>query len=202
MAVRPTMGSLISRVRLLIYDPAGTSQVFADQDIQDVLDESRADVYNGVLRPQATFSGSSILFLDYLSKLGGWEDDYVLKQYLTIPVTPSNVEPIVGHFQFAESTLPPIVITGKIYDVYRAAADLLERQAAMWVLRYTMTVDGQSLQRSNVTTQLQALAKTYRMKQRAKTIYARRSDVRSTSGMSEVGLGASELDYMASGNGR
>lgn len=200
MAVRTSMIALIARVRLLISDTSG-SPVFQDQDIQDVLDESRADVYNGVLKPEATFSGASILFLDYFSKLGGWEDDYVLKQYLTTPVTPSFVEPIAGHFQFAVSTLPPIVITGKLYDVYRGAADLLERQAAQWVLRYNMTVDGQNVQRGNVTNALQALAKTYRMKQRARIIHTTRSDVQSTTGLSGVSLGATPIDYLASGNG-
>src|SRR5581483_3272951 len=166
MAVRSSMAALIARVRVLLNDPAGVSQIFDDQTIQDVMDESRIDVVNGVLVPKPTYSGASIQFLNCYSEVGGWEDDYVLKQYLTVTVTPSAVEPIAGHFQFSGTTLPPIYITGKLHDCYCAAADLLERQAAKWTLSYDVNVDGQSLKRSQAAVALQNLARTYRMKQR------------------------------------
>src|SRR5258707_13612556 len=109
MAVRNTMQtSLIPRVRLLINDPAGGSQVFDDQTIQDVLDESRQDIGNMALLGVPTYSGATIQYLDYYSDLGGWEDGYVLKQYLTVVVTPSVKEPIPGHRAFAVSTFPPV----------------------------------------------------------------------------------------------
>jgi hypothetical protein len=200
MAVRDSMAALISRVRLLINDPAGSSPQFSDQEIQDVLDASRADVKNQVMIPKATFSGSTIQYLDYYTKLGDWEDDVVLKQYLVTLVTPSAAEPIAGHWQFAETTLPPICISGKTYDLYRAAADLLERLSARWAMSYSMTVDGQSLQRAQVMPALQALANQYRRQQRARTISFTRSDVRSRGQF--AGLGPLEIDYMASGDGR
>jgi hypothetical protein len=120
MAVRSSMAALIARVRVLLNDPAGASQVFDDQTIQDVMDEGRTDVVNGVLVAKPTYSGASIQFLDYYATLGDWETDYVLKQYLTVTVTPSAVEPIAGHFQFSATTLPPIYITGKTFDIYCA----------------------------------------------------------------------------------
>lgn len=203
MAVRSTMTALITRVRLLINDPAGASQTFQDQDVQDILDESRLDVYNAVLEPKITFSGGQITYLDYLAPLGGWEDDYALKQYLTVAVTPSAVEPIVGHFQFAATTLPPVMITGKTYDIYRAAADLLDRLAAKWMLSYNFTGDGQSLQRSQALTMILDLATQYRMKQRPTTITLTRSDIATPDKSSQRtgGLGPVPNDYMASGNG-
>jgi len=200
MAVRTTMAALILRVRLLINDPAGSSETFADQDIQDVLDESRVDVFNEPLIPKPTYTGATINFLDYWSQVGGWEDGYALKQFLITPVTPSLLEPIAGHWQFAASTLPPVYITGSLHDVYRGAADLLERQAAMWVLRYDMTVDGQSLHRSQAALMLTKLAATYRTKQRPQSITAFRSDTRTQSALAGIGLGPTQLDYMGSGN--
>lgn len=200
MAVRSTMATLIARTRLLINDPAGASQVFQDSDIQDILDSSRSDVKNGVMIPQPTFAGSQIQFLDYYTKLGDWEDDLVIKQYLINQVTPATSEPIAGHWTFSLSTLPPLYISGKTYDIYRASADLLERQAAMWVLRYNVNVDGQSLQRGQVTAALQNLARTYRMKQRAGAIHVIRTDIRQSGQLAGSGLGPTQLDYMASGN--
>src|SRR2546430_14745374 len=132
MTARTTLASLISSVRVLINDtlPIGSGQIFTDQQIADVLDESRLDVVNASLIPKATYSGSGLQYLDYYSDLGGWEDGMILKQYLTVVVTPSAIEPIVGHFQFASNVYPPVYITGKQFDRYRAAADLLERLAA------------------------------------------------------------------------
>lgn len=198
MAVRSTMAALIARVRLLINDPSGGSQIFADQDIQDVLDESRTDMRNVQLRAEPTYVGNTITYLDYYSDLGGWEDDFVLKQYLINVVTPSTSEPIVGHWTFASTTLPGVYITGKQYDVYRAAADLLERWAAKWVLAYSFTSDGQSFQRAQAATALQTLATTYRKKQRAMTISFARTDLNAGAG-NGPSLAPTAIDYMGSG---
>ena len=200
MAVRSTMASLINRVRLLINDTSGTP-VWSDQNIQDIMDETRQDLYNVALIERATFSGSTVQYLDYFSELGGWEDDYTLKQYLTVVVTPSTAEPIAGHFHFASTTLPPIFITGKLFDVYRSAADLLERWAAQYATRFDFTSDGQSFRVSQASTQLQALAKTYRQKQRAGTIMLKRGDINVK--QSDVfSLGKHDIDMFASGDGR
>lgn len=199
MAVRSSMAALIARTRLLINDLSSATQQFADQDIQDVLDESRVDVVNQALEPRPTYVVGTIQYLNYYSQ-GGWEDDYVFKQYLTIVVTPSTLEPIAGHFAFATSTLPPVYITGKLYDVYRAAADLLERWAAVWVFRYAATFDGQTAQRQQVAIALQNLATTYRKKQRAGTIKMIRSDIAANQA-TDLSLAAKPLDYFASGNG-
>lgn len=192
------MAALIASVRILINDPAGASQIFDDQTIQDVMDESRVDYRNMALIPKPTFTGSTIAYLDYWADLGGWEDGYQLKQYLVTTVTPATSEPIAGHWTFSLSTLPPVYLSGSLHDRYRASADLLERLAARWALSYNISVDGQSLQRSQAAQALQNLAKTYRMKQRAHVIDATRSDIRSTSTAAQA-LGAQEIDFMGSG---
>lgn len=201
MAVRSTMAALIARVRLLINDPSAA--VFQDQDIQDVMDESRVDYRNSVLIPQPTFTGSTIQFLDFWHELGGWEDGYVIKQYLVNVVTPATLEPIAGHWTFSTTTLPPLYISGSLHDVYRAAADLLERQSTQWMLRYNATVDGQNVQRGQVITNMQLVIKQYRMKQRAGSISVNRTDTQNPGGtLAGIGLGPVEIDYMGSGDGR
>ena len=199
MAVRSTMNALISRTRLLISDPAGSSQVFADQDIQDVLDESREDIKNLAMIPKATYSGATLSYLDYYTKLTNWEDDYTLKQYLTVPVTASSAEPIAGHWTFASNTFPDVYITGKSYDIYRAAADLLERWAAKLELRFDFTTDGQSFRVSQMADALQKLAETYRKKQRARSISMTRNDINVTNTSEKMSPGPHDLDYFSSG---
>src|SRR5882757_9447673 len=189
MAARTSMAALISRVRLLINDTllVGNGQVFDDDTIQGVLDEGRDDIVNKALKPVPTYSGSAIQYLDYYSEYGGWESDYVLKQYMTVVVTPSSVEPIVGVFTFSTSIFPGVYITGKQHDVYRASADLL--------------VGGQQFKRSQAADLLLNLARSYRMKQRPKSILMTRSDIKSNGEDGELSLKATAIDYMASGNG-
>ncbi len=174
---RSTMANLILRMRDLINDAPGASQVWTDDQIQGVMDASRQDIGNAVLTAFPTYSGSTIQYLDYYSDWTDWEDDVVLKQYLTQVVTPSASENIVG------------------------AADLLERWAAKWVLSYGFSSDGQSFQRQQAATMLQALAKTYRQKQRPRMIIATRSDLTAKEQTSANGLGATAIDYMSSGSG-
>jgi hypothetical protein len=201
MAVRSTMAALISRVRLLIND-TGSTQYFTDQQIQDVLDATRMDMRYLVLTPAPTYVGNTLQYLDYYADFTDWEDDVAFRQWLTNPVTPSSSENITGHWVFSATTLPPVYLVGKTYDVYRCAADLLERLSAQWVLRYNVNVDGQTLQRSQVAIALQNLAHTYRLKQRPHVISISRSDIAGSSQDSGVGLGPVSLDYFSSGDGR
>ena len=204
MAVRSTMSDLISSVRVLINDilPVGNGQIFTDQIIQDVMDESREDITNRALTPRPTYSGSGLQYLDYYSDFGGgFENGMILRQYLTVVVTPSLIEPIAGHFQFAANVFPPVFITGLLHDRYKAASDLLERLAAQWALSYNMTVDGQNLQRGQAVTNLLNLAKSYRMKQRPKTITMRRGDFAGANGEDDaLSLAPRNIDYYASGS--
>jgi hypothetical protein len=175
---------------------------FDDNTIQDVMDEGRLDLMNHPLIPRPTFVTSTVQYLDYFSEVGGWEDDFVLKQYLTIPVTPATSEPIAGHWTFSTTTLPPVFISGKQHDVYRAAADLLERLAAKWMMSYSVSVDGQGLQRNQAHAMMLDLAHQYRMKQRASSVFVTRSDLNSGTTASTDPMAAHAIDFIASGDGR
>jgi hypothetical protein len=195
------MLQLIKRERTLIYDQDGS--VFDDQTIQDVLDESRVDVTSEVLTPKETFTAGQILFLNYYASIGNWEDDLIIKQYLYNPVVPSTIEPIAGHFAFSQTTLPPLYISGKRYDIYRAAADLLERRTATQIMQFAFSSDEQSFQPQQVVDNISKLVKLYRQKQQPRTIAMSRSDLRAgTDPASLTGTYHSGklIDYLASGN--
>ena len=200
---RSSMTNLIARVRLLINDPASATQSFSDDDIQAVMDATRLDLRYLDLEPAPTYSGSQMLFLDYYvpQGYGDIEDDATFWQYRTTQVTPATSDNITGHYTFTLTTLPPVFLLGKSYDIYRAAADLLERLSARWAMSYNITVDGQSLQRSQVMPALLNLAKSYRAKQRATVSTMTRSDI--SSGVGSVNtLGPHDIDMYASGDGR
>ena len=198
MPVRPTMSQIIARVRFLIGDPAGSSQQFADQDIQDTLDESRDDLrYEGeVIAPSIvnnalTNNQAQTVFADYYSKYQWWEQDVVLQGYsgglAWVVLTPVASDYVVGHWQFETNVfttgtsvpgqLPPIFATGKVYDPYCAAADLLDIWAVMLSGAYNMSVNGQSLQRSQLYELKKDAALHYRQRAKPRIAKLQRNDV-------------------------
>lgn len=194
--------SLIPRVRTLISDPGGTGETFSDQDIQDVLDESRIDLRYLALREMPSYVNGTLSYLDYYVPKGSamLEDGMTLWQYLYSQVTPASIEPIMGHFVFAASTLPPVYLIGKSYDVWRAAADLLERKAATFVTRFDFSSDGQSFHVSQASTQLLKLAASYRQKQRVSVVKATRNDLAPDANEQAGNKGPIALDYFSSGD--
>lgn len=198
MPVRSTMSQIIARVRLMIGDPAGSSQQFQDQDIQDTLDESRDDLrYEGeiiapsIVNNALTGNQAQTIFADYYSRYQWWEQDVVLQAYANgaawVVVTPVASDYIVGHWQFETNVfttgtsvpgqLPPVFATGKVYDLNCAAADLLQLWGATMTAAYDVNVDGQSLRRSQLMTAKLALSEYYRRRAKPKTAKLDRNDV-------------------------
>jgi len=197
MPVRNSMAALIARVRQMINDPAGSGQQFADQDIQDRLDLSREDIrYESlqiapsIVNTPSTGNQATTIFADFYSAYQFWEDDIVLQAYQNgaawIAVTPALSENLVGHWAFennvfisgtAPGQLPPVFATGKIYDPNAAAADLLEFWAAALASAYDVTVNGQSLRRSQLMTGKLTLSGYYRRLAKPRIARLQREDV-------------------------
>lgn len=187
-------------MRLLIADPQGASQQFTDDVIQDTLDESRDDLrYEGeviaptIVNNALTGNQAQTIFADYYSKYQWWEQDVVLQGYsgglAWVVLTPVASDYITGHWQFETNVwttgtsvpgqLPPVFATGKVYDPYAAAADLLEFKAALWqgAQGYDFASDGQSFRRSQAAIGLQKQALFYRRKAKPRTAKMVRSDI-------------------------
>lgn len=201
MAVRSTMAALITRVRGMINDPAGTSQFFPDQDIQDALDFNRVNVKYALLRPTPTLvnngqSGTSYSYLDYYADIGDWEDDLVLNNGAFQTITPATSDNLTGHWTFnlpAPGQLPPVFITGQYYDRYLASATLLERWAAALSMNFDFTADGQSFRRSQAPQMLMNLAKEYRKHALVHTMQIVRSDLGDDTSATNVTVGNTDL---------
>src|SRR5690348_12270536 len=131
--VRGTMADLIAHVRTMIGDPTGASAAFTDASIQDALDESRLDIQFTPLEPRFTLVNGAYVWTDYYTPpdVGGyWENDESLFGLNFQPLTPTSSDRITGHWTFTGGSFPngqfpPVFIYGKVYDVWRAAADLL-----------------------------------------------------------------------------
>ncbi len=181
MPVRSSMADLIARVRLMVFDTGG-SPTLTDQQIQDKLDECREDVRYLLLTPKPTFSNSSgIQYNDYYAQNGQelrgmWEADETLIRGDFTTLTPTSSDQLVGHWTF-NSQLPPVLLAGKTYDIYRAAADLLDYLIANLASnQIDFTADGQTFHLSQRLTFLEKRAVAYRRKQRARLGALGRSD--------------------------
>lgn len=163
MAVRASMAYIITFIRELINDPAGASSEWTDQQIQDRLDLNRLDLYQSQLKSADTLTSSgTIEWHDFFARLPFWETDYVIRQIDGDQVTPDTAEPLLGKFIFTANQIQPLVITGKVYNVYGVAATMLTMTAAN--LRnqiMSWTADGTTVTRIGQIQNVQRLAEKY-----------------------------------------
>lgn len=197
--LRASMADLITEVRTMINDPSGASQQFSDLDVQIRLDRYRDDIrYEAlqiapsIVNAASTNNVAQTIFADYYSAYGWWENDVTLQgNNITtgaawILLTPVSSDYVAGHWTFeaniftagtAPGQYPPVFATGKIYDLNAAAADLLEMWAITKVGKFDATVDGQTLRRSQLYTQLKDAANLYRRQARPRIAHLVRSDI-------------------------
>lgn len=177
MAVRATMADLIGTTRQLVGDVASASQDFTDQDIQDVLDAHREDVRYEVLTPRPTLSTAGILYNDYYSEVGYWEAGETLVWGNFAPLTALTSDRVVGHWTFANQ-YPPVLLAGQTYDIYAAAAELLERRIALRSFTmFDFVADGRTMRLGTVLDRWQKLRDTYIAKSRGHVISLYREDL-------------------------
>lgn len=192
------MSDLISRVRLLIADPSGASQQFQDQDIQDILDLGRVNVRNALLRPTVSLTTNGVLnYEDYYADMGNWESDVVIQDgHFNVVSDYASVDYLTGHWNWNlpnPGKIPPLFITGKYYDIYGAAADLLERWAAAWLRSYDFTSDGQTFRRSQAAQAMREQAKQYRRQALVHTIPMTRDDLADDASSTNVVVGNTDV---------
>lgn len=198
------MTALIAKCRDMIGDPAGASQQFDDQRIQDALDDTRDDIRYELLTAAPSLVNAvstnnlpEVVWADYFSTYHWWETDVLLQglntttQAAWVVLTPLASDYIVGHWQFelnaittgtAPGQYPPVFATGKTYDLHAAAADLLEWWAASLARSYDFNTAGASFRRSQMQAGLLKQAEYYRERTRPRRIRALRSDVASATG--------------------
>lgn len=146
MAIRPGMVDLIERVRSTIGD-TGTTPVFADEEIQSALDERRAEVSGVPLQADYPLTGSPTAFR---APYGFWETDAIVSNGSGGALTASGsaTDPIAGVWAFVTAPGATVYLTGRVYDLWGTAANLLEQWAAKVALEFDFATDQQRFDRS------------------------------------------------------
>lgn len=159
---RASMASLITQIRTMVYDPAGDSQTFSDDEIQSFLDEHQTEVRYASLTPVETIqSGGTVVYLTYRAPWGWWEDSVSLVDGDYDTLTPDSEDLQVGRWTFAEDTDEPVYIVGYRYDVYGAAVDLLTVWAARYRETFDFTADGLTVRRNQQLANINGLIARY-----------------------------------------
>jgi hypothetical protein len=126
------------------------------------------------------FAGKPAAWLDYYAPfdLQWWEGDVQLYANTFAPITPATSDLSGGHWTFTTSQNPPVYITGKLFDLYAAAADVLELWIAQLKLEYDTRQNRLDLfQRQQRITTMTDLANTYRAKQQVQSVTMSRPDM-------------------------
>lgn len=166
---REAMADLLARLRRMVGDPAGESAAWTDDELQDWLDARRQDVRGAELMPDETVGpGGVVRVLDYYARggRGDWEADAELRDAGGGVLAPAEADCLVGHWRFDTHTPPPVLLTGRTYDLCAAAADVLEAWAARTKQEYDFGAADQRLARSQQTAAMRGLAQGYRARQR------------------------------------
>jgi len=159
---RATMAGLITLVRGLINDPAGASQQFPDDEIQEQLDLTREYVLLSELTPYAQPDG--ITQLKWQSPYKYWESDVVLTDPAGTALIPTSSDYKSGYFVFG-ATQSAVYATGFSYDIYAASAELL----TLWAGRIEQDItkfsaDGSSYEFEGIAQGKLKLASEYKAK--------------------------------------
>lgn len=178
MTVRASMATLITDLRFKVGDPlvAGTppTSVFTDDELQDALDRHRTDVLQAPLTARPTLLASGYQWLDYQARWGFWEDDATISDATWVPIAatiagtpPTTVytaDLLGGRWTFTASILPTLYVTGRTYDLFAAAVDVLRAWQAKAAAEFDFATDGQSFSRSQKGSAIAALALEYQRK--------------------------------------
>lgn len=173
---RATMATLISRVRQLVNDAGGTPN-WSDDQIQTMLDMRRVRANSYELMAEPTYTPTTTQYLTFFAEYGDWETDAVTKNGDYTTVVATTIDTTTGRWTFTTEPNYPIYLTGWTYDIYAAAADLLEQRALQLVGQYDFSADGGSYKRSQLKDGFLALASQYRAMMRPVIVELVRSDM-------------------------
>ena len=160
---RATMADLIARVRQMVGDTDAGAYTFDDDAVQAALDAHRFAAEYVALQPVAEYQpGGEAVYKTYRAPMGWWEADATLVDGGYNPLAPDAADLMNGEWTFSAGQAPPVFIRGHYYDLYAAAADLLEEWAARLARAYDFGTDGDRFARSQMAASLREQASRYR----------------------------------------
>ena len=164
---RATMATLTTRLRRAVGDPAGLSQAFSDDALQDFLDNHRVEVRTTELIPvRSVAAGGAVSYREFIAPRGFWEDSPVLQSNSYATLAPDVSDHLIGRWTFVATQTPPVYISGQVFDLWGAAVDTIEAWIGKVKSEFDFQTDGQQFDRSQKAVGMAKLAREYQRKAR------------------------------------
>ena len=195
MTVRDGMANVILALRA--WAEAGTAEYtltgttsqtyWSDQHLQDVLDQHREDHYFEVAQVAPREGNTAVAeYYDYYFDGGYWEEAsggtavWIVQDSTGADAGTANytINYQTGHIRFTANTLgTAYYLTGRKYDLHRAAAQVWRQKAANVANRYDVSTDNHSLKRSQLSKQYLDMAAYYDKQSPVRFVRMMRVDV-------------------------
>lgn len=174
---RAGMADLIQRVRSLTYAGTaeytlGTASFWDDDQIEQVLDRHRMDIFRERLTREPTYiGGGSVEYRIHYSSFSNLEAGTALfiedSTGENRGTATYSVDYARGRVDFTQDQAgTALYLTGRCYDPFGAAAEVLEQWAASEARQFDFSADGQSFQRSQKAESLREQARLLRKRAR------------------------------------
>lgn len=166
--MRAALMPVIARLRLLIGDPAGTTHIWTDDELELVLDVHRHDWWYWRLTAIPTVTAGTTEYHTFVADdtAGMWDNDTTLyASDQTTILTADSVNLTVGQWTFIADQADnlPLYMSGRTYDLYGAAVDILEQwKAALKLDSFDFTTEDESFKRSQKLDAIDGLIAGYR----------------------------------------
>lgn len=192
MTARTGMATLITELRA--FGQAGTAEYtlgsetyFTDDHLEDILDQCRDDRFfvQLVMEPREG-SGNDSTYHDYYFSGGYWEEAsggtavWMVQDSTGADAGTANytVNYRKGHVRFTADTEGTVYyLTGRKYDMNRAAAQVWRQKAANVANRYDVKTDNHDLKRSQLFSQYMKIAMQFEREAPARVTMMTRVDV-------------------------
>jgi hypothetical protein len=189
---RSTLSELIALVRGMTNAGTadytiGTASFWDSDQLQQVLDRHRRDVFNEALYPIGTWGVNTVNYYDYYSQFDNFEQTdagtavWWIENGTGVNVGTASitVDYIRGHIKFSSDTLgTAYYLTGRSYDLNAAAADIWQMKATYYATNaFDFSTDNHSVKQSQIVDQCLKMANLYASKAGPNRTIVQRGDL-------------------------
>ena len=190
MTARTTMATLITRLRGFAqagtadYSVSGTTY-WTDNQLQDVLDAHRQDVYRALMQPVQIYNGGTVEYHDYFSGINNFEatsggtsifyvEDAAGSAVGTALYTPDYNRGVVTFT--ADTGGLTYYLYGRTYDLNAAAAEVWRTKAGQYAMAVNFSTDNHRIDRGKIIENCFAMADHYDRLSGANNVIILRND--------------------------
>lgn len=166
---RSTLANLITTLRGMAdagtadYTVAGATY-WTDDQLEEILDRHETIINYEVMTARATRGAGTVSYTEYWTRFRHWEDGPTIQDAggATMGTADYSFDPNRGRLTFVANTGGAArFITGTVYDVNLAAAEVWRKKAAYYAKAYDVSTDNHSLKRSQLAAQCLQMARAY-----------------------------------------